>query len=358
MDNFLDILKAHQSRYSLMRPQDFGKLIYQSEFGPGHLDATLEQMERSLREEWAEMSHTSPGGGLECIGGNYCRVYISPDQDPDLVVPLLAKLCFMSMNPKAGTLKGLRNRLELAYRLEIPGIRQWGEEYCREGCPPLRHTAEYRSAYSPHYRVIRRDYAQIYSLFLAIARLSRKDSPVVVAIDGRCGSGKTWLADRIGEIFSCNLIRMDDFYLPREQREPNWQKHTGGNMDLARFRREIALPLRSGGEVNYRAFCCGCQGWKDKTFDPEKWLTVVEGSYSMHPHLGLEPDLTVFLTCSDATQIPRLCRREGSNIQSFLNCWIPMSEVYLREWGIENNAMLVVNTDMFTTCEKTQEESL
>lgn len=348
MEHFLDILKAHQSRYPLMKPRDFGKLIYQSEFGPGHLNATPEGMEQALREEWAEMTQSSRNGGLECIGGNYCRIHFSPDQDPDLVVPLLARLCYLSMDPKAGTQKGLRDRLEMAYKLEIPGMRQWGEDYCREGCPPLRHTRQYRELYLPHYRVIRRDYAQLYPLFLAIARLYREKSPVVVAIDGRCGSGKTWLADRIGEIFPCNLVRMDDFYLPKEQRAPDWRNRTGGNMALNRFRQEIAIPLRSGEKVNYRAFCCGCQDWKSKPFDTEKWLTVVEGSYSMHPHLGLEPELTVFLTCSDETQVSRLCRREDGNIQSFLDCWIPMSEVYLREWRIENNATLVINTDMFT----------
>lgn len=32
----LSAAREHAARYPRMEPQDFGKLIYQSEFGPGH----------------------------------------------------------------------------------------------------------------------------------------------------------------------------------------------------------------------------------------------------------------------------------------------------------------------------------
>ena len=35
--SFPALARLHARRYPLMAPQDFGKLAYQSEFGPGHM---------------------------------------------------------------------------------------------------------------------------------------------------------------------------------------------------------------------------------------------------------------------------------------------------------------------------------
>lgn len=38
------------------------------------------------------------------------------------------------------------------------------------------------------------------------------DSPILVAIDGRCGSGKTTLGEYLKGQLDCNLFHMDDFF--------------------------------------------------------------------------------------------------------------------------------------------------
>ena len=43
---------------------------------------------------------------------------------------------------------------------------------------------------------------------------------VIVAIDGKCTSGKTTLASQLAEIYDCNVFHMDDFFLRPEQRTP------------------------------------------------------------------------------------------------------------------------------------------
>jgi uridine kinase len=42
--------------------------------------------------------------------------------------------------------------------------------------------------------------------------LMQKDI-VIVAIDGKCTSGKTTLAAKLAEIYDCNVFHMDDFFL-------------------------------------------------------------------------------------------------------------------------------------------------
>ena len=54
---------------------------------------------------------------------------------------------------------------------------------------------------------------------------------VIVAIDGKCTSGKTTLASKLAELYDCNVFHMDDFFLRPEQRTPARFAEVGGNVD-------------------------------------------------------------------------------------------------------------------------------
>ena len=83
--------------------------------------------------------------------------------------------------------------------------------------------------------------------------LTQKDM-VIVAIAGKCTSGKTTLASKLAQIYDCNVFHMDDFFLRPEQRTPERFAEIGGNVDYERFREEVLLPLKSGKAVSYRHF--------------------------------------------------------------------------------------------------------
>ena len=55
MNELIDILKAHHQRYPLMMPQDVVKLIYQHEFGGGHLIKDKNLSLIRLEEEYASI---------------------------------------------------------------------------------------------------------------------------------------------------------------------------------------------------------------------------------------------------------------------------------------------------------------
>ena len=46
---------------------------------------------------------------------------------------------------------------------------------------------------------------------------------------------------------------MDDYYLPPDQRDRDWESIPGGNMDLARFLREVLVPRGDGGSPSAAA---------------------------------------------------------------------------------------------------------
>ena len=157
--------------------------------------------------------------------------------------------------------------------------------------------------------------------------LTQKDM-VVVAIDGKCTSGKTTLASKLAQIYDCNVFHMDDFFLRPEQRTPERFAEIGGNVDYERFREEVLLPLLTGNAFSYRPFAC-------KTFTlsapipvPEKKLNIIEGSYSMHTHFGDPYDLKILLTVDEETQRQRILERPAFLHKRFFEEWIPMENRY------------------------------
>lgn len=175
--------------------------------------------------------------------------------------------------------------------------------------------------------------------------LSAASAPVLAAIDGRCGSGKSTLAAEVSRLLeNCPVIHTDDFYLPFDRRRSGWQRIPCANMDLARLREEILMPLRSGGRITYRAYSCGEGSFLPERILPEAGFYLIEGSYSHHPTLRAFYDLRVFLTCSPDAQKARLQAREGSNYANFLDKWIPLEEGYFAEFQIPEQADLVLTS--------------
>lgn len=68
---------------------------------------------------------------------------------------------------------------------------------------------------------------------LITARLKQQPT-VLVALDGRCGSGKTTLAAQLAERFPQSItLHTDDFYLPPPQRVTGWERIPCANMHLS-----------------------------------------------------------------------------------------------------------------------------
>lgn len=197
------------------------------------------------------------------------------------------------------------------------------------------------------FRQILKENAGYSSVLSELYSLMESESPIIIAIDGRCGSGKTYFAELIGKLFSCNICHMDDFYLPFEKRQESWKETPGANMDLERFYTEVLKPVRIGRPVIYRPYNCKKGTMEEGIFLPIRKLTVVEGSYSHHPLLAEEYDLKVFLTCSGEEQRKRLQLREGSRFPSFEEQWIPLEEKYLQRYEIEKKSQFVVDTSDF-----------
>ena len=88
---------------------------------------------------------------------------------------------------------------------------------------------------------IKMDTERYLQVLAEIDRLLESDREVIlVAIDGRCASGKTTLGNYLKQHYDCNLFHMDDFFL----------SHTNGR------RKGSASPAAIWiGNVSSRKFC-------------------------------------------------------------------------------------------------------
>lgn len=342
-EEFLQILEYHAKRYPLMEPQDYGKLTFQSEFGPEHLVSDKQQTHFFMTEEWTSLPENSSPIAPEPVGSSLYRFPLSACSSEG-ETELLTDLFILTASEHKGDRDGLEEKLRQLESMNIPDIKKWTEEWRQKGCPPVHHSSAYREAYHPHYRLLKKEYTDYFAVLSEIYRLMQKKNSPVVAIDGRCGSGKTYLAELIGKLFSCNICHMDDFYMPLEQRRRDWTEIPGGNMDLKRFHAEVLHPIGMGQQADYRPYDCKKNEMGETVKISPDRLTVVEGSYSHHPLLSSEYDLTIFLTCSSEEQRKRLQMREGGYFSVFEKQWIPMEENYFSHYSIEKGSSLVVDT--------------
>lgn len=178
------------------------------------------------------------------------------------------------------------------------------------------------------------------------ALLTEAASPVIVALDGHCGSGKTTLAAALAQQFpACCVLHTDDFYLPPAQRVSGWERIPCANMDLERLHRELLLPLCAGQSAVYQAYSCREGAYLPQTVLSPQPLVILEGSYSHHPILCSCETLRVFVTCSKEEQTRRLQAREGERFAAFAARWIPLEEEYFARFHVLQNSEFILRTD-------------
>ena len=186
---------------------------------------------------------------------------------------------------------------------------------------------------------------QSLTALLTAALAQKPTKPLVLALDGRCGSGKTTLANALAKQFpTSTTLHTDDFYLPPDRRVPGWEKTPCANMDLARLRDEALRPAYAGQPVQYRAYSCREGAYQPVQELAAQPLVILEGSYSHHPLLTGYETLRVFLTCSREEQTRRLQAREGERYANFAARWVPLEEGYFAQYKIEKAADFVLDT--------------
>ena len=164
MEELRAILIAHAKRYPLMQPTDAVKLIYQNEFGGGHLIREVEACLNYLRREYADLEKDPTAPLYEDIGNGIVRVNLAAVKPEDL--EQLGRAFIDSTANHKGMLESFLNKLKVLETLTAEGVFPFDTnalsaylyEYKAAGYPAVSHSPEYRQAYNPAYRIIRKAY--------------------------------------------------------------------------------------------------------------------------------------------------------------------------------------------------------
>lgn len=128
MEELKAILMAHAKKYPLMHPTDAVKLIYQNEFGGGHLIRDEQACLNFLYREYKQLGKDFIRCAAEHTGSTERFL-----QKPDILRQLTA----------AGHFRF--GMIELEYYLS---------EYIQSGCSTVSHSEQYRQNYRPAYRIV------------------------------------------------------------------------------------------------------------------------------------------------------------------------------------------------------------
>ena len=164
MEELKAILIAHAKRYPLMQPRDAVKLIYQNEFGGGHLIRDEEACLNYLRREYATLEKDPTAALYEDIGNGIVRVNLAAVKPEDL--EQLGRDFIRSAAKHKGTLDSFLNKLEVlrmlttegVFAFDLDALNTYLSEYKAAGYPAVSHSEQYRQAYKPAYRIIRNAY--------------------------------------------------------------------------------------------------------------------------------------------------------------------------------------------------------
>lgn len=349
MNDFSVTLAAYAAAHPAAALQDLCKLAFQAACGGGHLLQDEAAAKARFYAEWETALPRPRAAVFLPLSARFARLDLAQAK----LAGWPAELCWRMFRESAALVPDKAALAENAAR--VTEFCESGRFAAADGAaaraawarweqadkPLFSHSEGYRAAYLPTYRVVNAAYLPLSALLLPLWKLSQGGC-AAVAIEGRCGSGKTTLADLCAPLFDAEIIRMDDFFLPPALRCEARYAEPGGNVDYERFGRQV-LPFLHGGTLCYDVFSCRQGGFVgQRTLTPAP-LVLVEGSYSTHPSFGRPYDLTVFCDVDPAVQKARILARSGEAMwQNFEHKWIPMEEAYFSTFGVKERCDMVL----------------
>ena len=346
MENLAKLLKEHFDNHPEMEIRDAVKFLYQSRMGGGHLISDEGAAFARLEAEWSQTAASPSAPLTEPLGGGLCRLQLNACKGRGLSVKTVFRLFQLTAQQVVPDRSALERDLDLVYTLPFPRetAEQWLAQYRSEGCPVLGHSARYRAAYAPAYRLISQKLARLLPLLCAIDREMAREPSVRVAMDGPCASGKSTLGEELAQIYACPLLHMDDFFLRPEQRTEERLAQPGGNVDYERFLQEVLLPLSRHEAACYRPWRCRAGAFDAPVMVLPSPLVVVEGSYSLHPDLRDYYHLRVWVEAPLEERLERLAQRGGPGcLARFRTLWIPLENRYFEACRVRECCQIAVS---------------
>lgn len=335
-EQLVPLFKQHLANYPEMQPKDLLKLLFQRNFGCEHLLPKDVAVLARLKQEWNTVPQNTHQPLTEPLGNGLVRLHLAAAKAQGASPELVARLFCLSAKTPALGMAAMETEIALTLQLCEEGLLPFSKQQMQaelttwdeQGRPPVSHSATYRAAYQPAYRVVSAAYAAVLPLLVQMEQLA-PEGRKVIAIDGRCGAGKTTLAALLAPVLEAQQIHLDDFFLPPTLRSAARLAEPGGNLHYERFAEEVLPGLQQATPFTYRRFTCRLMDYDGSCKVEGEKNVIVEGSYAMRPEFRTAYDVSIFCDIPPALQTQRILKRNGPDwYHDFETRWIPMEERY------------------------------
>lgn len=304
------IITWHKNKYPDMKKEDLYTLLYQQEFGGFFLKNYQKKVVyQDLYEE---------------ISPNYVRVNLHPFKMYKLNFQKLKDLNFLTSKNNCGNILNLKKRLA-GYNLSYNRKESF-------------HSQTYIDQYLPHYLIIDKKYLSPQLKFLQAFHFLKNIRKGIIALEGKCGAGKTTLSEKLKSYLNITIINIDDFFLPPEKKTFKRLSEIGGNIDYERIK-NLLINIKADGRIIYNKFNCKTNKY-EYVSKQKNDLILLEGVYSYHQSFRYLIDKLIYLDIDSKTQIDRIFKRP--NYQMFIDQWIPLENKYFDSLNIKYCADLII----------------
>jgi uridine kinase len=167
--------------------------------------------------------------------------------------------------------------------------------------------------------------------------------PFVIAIDGIGTSGKTTLAAEMSRRLGAEVVHMDDYFLPFEERDKTRMKGAMGNIEWERLENEILGNLGKSTVLSPAYDCRSASYGPDREYDLSKTV-IIEGVSSLRRELQDYYDLKLFLRITPDERLRRIERRDPEwKRRKWRSEWIPLEDAYFSAHRPEVSADFIVD---------------
>lgn len=177
---------------------------------------------------------------------------------------------------------------------------------------------------------------KLHDLLKKISAVSETKNVILIAIDGRGGSGKTTLAEKLQQSLSqANVVHLDDFNYPMQAEDYN------------RLINQVILPLKRIGKTTYQVYDYKKKklgAWQVIENSP---IIIIEGVTALHPLLRSHFDYSIWVECPAEIGFKRGVAREikltGRDVTKNWLRFMPLEEKYIQEQSPQTKADYIID---------------
>ncbi|WP_044648415.1 uridine kinase [Paenibacillus terrae] len=197
------------------------------------------------------------------------------------------------------------------------------------------------------FKIIEGHFNSFQNFVNAINEKSKKQSTLLVGIDGCGGSGKSTFAYKLKEELSnSTIVHKDDFHLPSSNiinTHPS-KKPIGADFDWKRLLNQVLEPIRQERDGRYQRYDWETDKLAEWHTVPAGGIVIIEGVYSIRKELEDKYDFKIWVDCPREIRLSRGLERDGDCARGMWeDNWMISEDIYVEAHKPFKKADLVIS---------------